>query len=84
MVQVSDLVLHPTWAIYSKVHTLDLHDQREPFFKIYLLIYYFWLRWVFVAAHGLSVVVASGGYSLLRCMRGLLIVVASLAVEHGL
>ena len=39
------------------------------FFKnkcIYLFIY-FWLRWVFVAARGLSLVVASAGYSWLRC-----------------
>ena len=28
---------------------------------------YFWLCWVFVAAHGLSLVAASRGYSLLRC-----------------
>ena len=28
---------------------------------------YFWLRWVFVAACRLSLVVASRGYSLLRC-----------------
>ena len=45
----------------------------ESFLKnIYLFIYclfiYFWLCWVFVAAHGLSLVVASGGYSLLRCV----------------
>ena len=33
---------------------------------IYLFIY-FWLHWVFVAAHGLSLVAASGGYSLLQC-----------------
>ena len=33
---------------------------------IYLLIY-FWLPWVFVAAHGLSLVAASRGYSSLRC-----------------
>ena len=32
------------------------------FFKIY-----FRLRWVFVAAHGLSLVAGSGGYSLLQC-----------------
>ena len=39
------------------------------FFKIYLFILfiYFWLRWVFVAARGLSLVVVSRGYSLLRC-----------------
>ena len=34
---------------------------------IYLFIY-FWLRWVFIAAHWLSLVVASGGYSLLWCL----------------
>ena len=33
---------------------------------IYLFIY-FWLHWVFVAAHRLSLVVASGGYSSLQC-----------------
>ena len=33
---------------------------------IYLFVY-FWLIWVFVAAHGLSLVAASGGYSSLRC-----------------
>ena len=27
---------------------------------------YFWLRWVFVTVHGLSLVVASGGYSPLQ------------------
>ena len=39
------------------------------FFKInlFILFIYFWLCWVFVAVHGLSLVVASGGYSLLRC-----------------
>ena len=37
---------------------------------IYLFIYlfmYLWLRWVFVAACGLSLVAASRGYSSLRC-----------------
>ena len=29
--------------------------------------FYFWLCWVFVAARGLSLVVASGGYSSLWC-----------------
>ena len=35
-----------------------------------LFIFYlftFWLRWVFVAACGLSLVAVCGGYSLLRC-----------------
>ena len=35
------------------------------FFKIYL--FYFWLHWVFVVAHGVSLVVVSGGYSSLQC-----------------
>ena len=29
--------------------------------------FFFWLCWVFVAAHGLSLVVVRGGYSSLRC-----------------
>ena len=38
------------------------------FYKfIYLFIYMFWLRWVFIAAHGLSLLVVSGGYSWLGC-----------------
>ena len=37
------------------------------FNSIYLFIY-FWLRCIFLAARGLSLVVASEGYSLLRCV----------------
>ena len=29
---------------------------------------YFWLRWVFVAVHGPSLVEVNGGYSSLRCV----------------
>ena len=53
---------------------------------IYFLLYiyiYLWLRWVFVPSHGLSLVVASRGYSLVAVCR-LLIAVASLVAEHGL
>ena len=50
-------------------------------FKIYLFIY--WLYWVFIAVCGLSLVVASGGYSFV-VVHGLLISVASLVAEHGL
>ena len=40
----------------------------STFYKfLYLLFFYFWLHWVFVAVHGLSLVVASGGYSSLQC-----------------
>ena len=40
------------------------------FFNFYLFIYlfiYLWLHWAFVAVRGLSLVVASGGYSPLQC-----------------
>ena len=43
---------------------------------------YFWLRWVFHAAHMLSLVVAGRGYSLVAVL-GLLIVTACLAAERG-
>ena len=37
--------------------------------KLFILfIIYFWLRWVFTAARGLSPVAVSGGYSSLRCV----------------
>ena len=55
------------------------------FFKINLFVY-FWLRWVFVAARGLSLVAESGagGGALFVAERGLHIAVASLVAEHGL
>ena len=36
--------------------------------NLFILLIYFWLHWVFVVACGLSLAVASGGYSLLRCL----------------
>ena len=55
------------------------------FFKInlFILFIYFWLRWVFVAARGLSLVEVSGGYSSLRCA-GFSLLVVSLVAEHRL
>ena len=44
---------------------------------------YFWLFWVFVAIHGLSLVAASGGHSLV-VVCGLLTAVTSLVSEHRL
>ena len=52
------------------------------YFKRYLLIY-IWLCWIFVAAHGLSLVVGIRGYSLVVVCR-LLTAMAFLAVEQGL
>ena len=42
---------------------------HDYFLKINLstLFIYFWLHWVFIAVHRLSLVAASGGYSALRC-----------------
>ena len=36
--------------------------------NLFILFIYFWLRWVFVAVRGLSLVVTSGCYSSLQCM----------------
>ena len=44
----------------------QLKSSLLPVF-IYLLFIYFWLRWVFVAARGLSLVAASRGYSSVPC-----------------
>ena len=59
---------HPqAWAHESSTHTCKL--PQSLFFvliNLFILFIYFWLRWVFVAARGLSLVVASGGYSSLR------------------
>ena len=50
---------------------------------ICLSIIYFWLRWVFIAARGLSLVAPSRGYfAVVVC--GLLTAVASLVAKHGL
>ena len=46
------------------------------------LIYLFWLRWVFVAERGLSLVVASGGYSSLRCAVQWLLLLRSTGSRH--
>ena len=34
----------------------------------FIFIMYFWLHWVFVAAHGLSLVAVCGGYSSMGCV----------------
>ena len=46
-------------------------------------LFFFWLCWVFVAAHGFSLVTTSRGSSLV-VVHGPLIALASLAAEHGL
>ena len=51
--------------------------------NLFITLFYFWLHWVFVAARGLSLVVAIGGL-LFVVVCGPLIAVASLVAEHGL
>ena len=50
------------------------------FFLLYLI--YFWLCWIFIAVRGLSLVVASGGYSSLRRTDSRY--AGSVVVVHGL
>ena len=52
--------------------TLFKASLFSSYFLLFLIrplsfIYYFWLHWVSVVAHGLSLVVVSRGYSLLQC-----------------
>ena len=57
--------------------------RQPPQLIIFIYLFIFWLCWVFVAVRGLSLVVASGGYSFIAVC-GLLIAVASLVAEHRL
>ena len=62
------------------------HPGQVSVFLKFFIQFYFWLCcafWVFVSTHGLSLVVVSGGYSLVA-VQGLHIAVATLFVEHGL
>ena len=52
-------------------------------FKNNLLFVYFWLHWVFVAVRGLSLVVASGSYSLVATL-WLLVAITSLVAKPRL
>ena len=61
--------------------TAASHQLIEFYFILLLNFIYFWLHWVFFAAHGLSLV--EWGL-LFLVVRGLLIAVASLVAEHGL
>ena len=36
--------------------------------NLFILFIYFWLCWVFIVVHGLSLVAVSRGYSLLQCV----------------
>ena len=53
------------------------------FFFFLINVFLFWLHWVFIAARGLSLVVASRDSSLVEVHR-LVIAVASLVAKHRL
>ena len=62
----------PQWGMLWK-RWLQWKKQGLFFFfsvfkNLFILIFNFWLHWVFVAASGLSLVAAGGGYSLLWCV----------------
>ena len=52
---------------FQFLYILKLFFFQKIFKNFYLFIYYFWLRWVFIALCGLSLVGANGGYSSLHC-----------------
>ena len=53
------------------------------FLNLFIQFIYFWLRWVFIVVHGLSLVAMSGGYSSLWCT-GFSLWWLLLVVEHRL
>ena len=53
-------------------HFLNMFPHLISFFfffltNLFIYLFLFWLCWVFVAVRGLSLVAASGGYSMLWC-----------------
>ena len=54
------------YLILSLYHGLYYNYYFFKYLFIYLFIY-LWLRWVFIDVRGIPLVVASGGYSSLRC-----------------
>ena len=51
--------------------------------NVFIYLFHFWLRLVFIVAHGFFLVEARWGL-LFIAVRGLLIAVVSLVAEHGL
>ena len=67
----------PWWDLAYLPHLL-----RGRKIKLFFFFFNFWMRWVFAAETQLSLVVVTGGSSLLVALR-LLIVVASLVAGSG-
>ena len=68
--------------LFLLCHSISHVFKNYSFFLLCVRVF-IWLLWVFVAMCGLSLVVASGGYSL-DAVHRLLIAMASLVAEHGL
>ena len=64
---------------------MTLREVFNPFIRLkYLFLFiYFWLRWIFIAVFRLSLVAASGDYSLVM-VEGHLIAMASPVAVHRL
>ena len=74
----------PSPTLYSALlftGKVEAKQSKENGNSSYLLIY-FWLRWVFLAVSGLSLVTLSGSYSLVTVL-GLLTVASSPVARHG-
>ena len=56
------------FVLLSGLWPTSVYKEVKSFFFLIYLIYYYYFRlcWVFIAAHGLSLVAASGGYSSLQ------------------
>ena len=54
-------------AQHWKAHSFSFYKFIYVFMYLFIYLFNFWLRWVFVAARRLSLVVASRGYSSLQC-----------------
>ena len=87
-VSLESSYLEVIWSFGS--HLVILQNYSVLFFLsfflfvcFFLVFIYFWLPWVLVVVCGLSLVVESGGYSLVVLHR-LRIVVASLVAERKL
>ena len=66
----------------GQLHNFLLSLFLKKYFII--IVFYFWLHWVFVATHGLSLVAASRGYFLCSCGGRASHCVSPLVVEHRL
>ena len=88
---LSGFPVHYQLPELAQTHVHRIGDAIQPshpllspsviVFIIYLFIYYLWLRWVFLEAYRLSLVVASMGYSLVVVFQ--IIMLASLAAKHS-